>query len=275
MLRCAANYSGLFCRNASTKLEVLKRRSFAMPPKMPKTTALPPNATALKDGPNIVLVAALIGDPARAAMLTALMSGKALTATELSQEAGVSAATASSHLAKLEAGHLVVPEKQGRHRYFRLADPDVAELIEQLMGVAARAGHLRTRTGPRDPALRHARVCYNHLAGNLSVALFDQLIADGTLVADGHALVVSDAGRARLTRFGLRLEDRENPRQPLCRRCLDWSERKSHLGGPLGVALLTRVLERGWAARDNRSRVVTFTPSGERAFKAHFGLVLP
>ena len=129
----------------------------------------------MKAGPDIALVASLVGDPARCNMLTALMSGRALTASELAQEAGVTPQTASSHLAKLEAGGLVEPEKQGRHRYYRLTGPDVAGVLEGLMGLAARVGHLRIRTGPKDPALRHARVCYDHLAGDLGVQMLDAM----------------------------------------------------------------------------------------------------
>src|SRR3954463_8771268 len=129
----------------------------------------------MKAGPDIALVASLVGDPARCNMLTALMSGRALTASELAQEAGVTPQTASSHLAKLEASGLVEPEKQGRHRYYRLTGPDVAGVLEGLMGLAARVGHLRVRTGPKDPALRRARVCYDHLAGDLGVQMLDAM----------------------------------------------------------------------------------------------------
>src|SRR4030081_392312 len=129
----------------------------------------------MKAGPDIAMVAALVGDPARSNMLTALMSGRALTASELAQEAGITPQTASSHLSKLEAGGLVEQEKQGRHRYFRLTDPDVAGVLEGLAGLAARAGHMRVRTGPKDPALRRARVCYDHLAGDLGVQMLDSM----------------------------------------------------------------------------------------------------
>ena len=121
------------------------------------------------------MVAALVGDPARSNMLTALMTGRALTASELAHQAGVTPQTASSHLSKLEAGGLVEQEKQGRHRYYRLSDPDVASVLEGLEGLAARAGHMRVRTGPKDPALRHARVCYDHLAGDLGVQMLDSM----------------------------------------------------------------------------------------------------
>ena len=121
------------------------------------------------------MVAALVGDPARANMLTALMTGRALTASELAHQAGITPQTASSHLAKLETGGLIEQEKQGRHRYYRLSDPDVAGVLEGLAGLAARAGHMRVRTGPKDPALRRARICYDHLAGDLGVQMLDSL----------------------------------------------------------------------------------------------------
>ena len=139
----------------------------------------------MKAGPDIALIASLVGDPARANMLTALMSGGALTASELAHEAGVTLQTGSSHLAKLEKGGLITLQKQGRHRYFRLSGPDVPAVLEGLMGLAARAGHLRTRTGPKDPALRRARVCYDHLAGDLGVELFDSLVLR-RLLAQGN-----------------------------------------------------------------------------------------
>ena len=121
------------------------------------------------------MVASLVGDPARANMLTALMTGRALTASELAQEAGITPQTASSHLSKLEAGGLIEPEKQGRHRYYRLTGEDVAGVLEMLEGLAARVGHLRVRTGPKDPALRRARICYDHLAGDLGVQMLDSM----------------------------------------------------------------------------------------------------
>ena len=129
----------------------------------------------MKDGPSIASVAALIGDRARADILTALVAGPALTATELAAEAGVTKQTTSAHLAKLLEARLIAVESQGRHRYFRLADRDVAQLLENLMGVAYRAGAVRLRTSPREPALRKARVCYDHLAGELGVLVYDKI----------------------------------------------------------------------------------------------------
>src|SRR5690606_21538064 len=149
----------------------------------------------MKEGPDIARIAALIGDPARANMLVALMSGKALTATELAAEAGITAQTASSHLARLHQGGLLLPRKQGRHKYFALASTEVASVLEALMGLAADAGLLRSRTGPKDKALRHARICYNHLAGDMGVQMFDSLVAQSYLVSDSSRLRLTEPGR--------------------------------------------------------------------------------
>ncbi|HRO04706.1 MAG TPA: winged helix-turn-helix domain-containing protein, partial [Terricaulis sp.] len=136
----------------------------------------------MKEGPDIAAIAAMVGDPARANMLTALLNGEALTPSELALEANVTKQTASSHLTKLTASGLVKVEAQGRHRYYRLADADVAGLLETLMGVAARAKALRTRPGPKEPALRHARLCYDHLAGELGVGLYDAFVKNKWIV---------------------------------------------------------------------------------------------
>jgi DNA-binding transcriptional ArsR family regulator len=221
----------------------------------------------MKDGPDIALVGSLVGDPARANMLASLMTGRALTATELAQEAGVTPQTASAHLARLVDGGLLTAEKQGRHRYFRLADPDVAQALEALMGLAARAGHLRVRTGPKDPQMRHARVCYDHLAGDLGVKLFDRLQARKLISGSGEDLGVTGQGRRFFTDFGIAV-DGLGGRRPLCRPCLDWSERRHHLGGSLGSALLGRVFDLKWARRDPASRAVHFSPRGLAAFQA-------
>ncbi len=223
----------------------------------------------MKEGPDIALLGALIGDPARANMLTALMSGKALTATELASEAGVTTQTASSHLSKLDGAGLIAMRKQGRHRYFTLADDDVGALLEAMMGLAAKRGHIRTRTGPKDPALRKARVCYNHLAGEMGVQMFDSLMAAGYLV-EGEDLILTLAGEGFMTDLGIDLDRLTSPRRPLCKSCLDWSARRSHLAGALGEALLDRFIDTGWALRDDGSRIVSFTSKGEAAFDSLF-----
>jgi DNA-binding transcriptional ArsR family regulator len=228
----------------------------------------------MKAGPDIAMVAALVGDPARSNMLTALMTGRALTASELAHQAGVTPQTASSHLSKLEAGGLVEQEKQGRHRYYRLSDPDVASVLEGLEGLAARAGHMRVRTGPKDPALRHARICYDHLAGDLGVQMLDSMKKQRLLRQRKQDIELTAEGARFLTdTLQISAEALAHPRRPLCRACLDWSERRHHLAGTLGAALLNRFTELKWAMRDATpgSRVVNFTRNGEKRFAALFG----
>ena len=228
----------------------------------------------MKVGPDIAMIAALVGDPARANMLTALMNGRALTASELAQEAGITPQTASSHLSKLEAGGLIEPEKQGRHRYYRLTGPDVAGVLEGLAGLAARAGHMRVRTGPKDPALRRARICYDHLAGDLGVQMLDSMKRQ-KLVRQHKDDIKLTAEGARFLANTLQIsaETLAHPRRPLCKACLDWSERRHHLAGTLGAAMMTRFTELKWAARDSApgSRIVNFSRNGEKRFAALFG----
>lgn len=225
----------------------------------------------MKSGPNIAMIASLVGDPARCNMLMALMSGRALTASELAQEAGITPQTASSHLARLEAGGLIAPQKQGRHRYFRLTGPDVAAVLEALMGLAARTGHTRVRTGPKDPALRRARVCYDHLAGDLGVQMLDAMTRKRWVRWTQDEISLTAEGRRMLAReLQIEIADIARPRRPLCKSCLDWSARRSHLAGTLGAAILTRLAELKWAARDPNSRIVRFSRGGEAKFAALF-----
>jgi DNA-binding transcriptional ArsR family regulator len=227
----------------------------------------------MKAGPDIAMVASLVGDPARANMLTALMDGRALTASELAQEAGITPQTASSHLAKLEAGGLVEPEKQGRHRYYRLTDPDVAGVLEGLAGLAARAGHMRVRTGPKDPALRRARICYDHLAGDLGVQMLDSMKAQKLVRQRKQDIELTPDGRRFLEKnLQISPDMLAHPRRPMCKACLDWSERRHHLAGTLGAAMMARFGELKWAARDSTpgSRVVNFSRNGERRFAELF-----
>ena len=223
----------------------------------------------MKEGPVIASVAALLGDPARANILTALMDGRALTVSELAEAAGVTLQTASGHLAKLDAANLLTGEKQGRHRYFRLSGPDVAQVLEALMGLAQRTGATRVRTGPKDAALRSARVCYDHLAGERGVAMLKGAQLQG-FIDDNHDLVLTGKGRTFFADFGIDLAALEKGRRPVCRACLDWSERHSHLGGALGAAILNRLIEKQWVRRD-AGRVLTFTREGAEGFDAAFG----
>jgi DNA-binding transcriptional ArsR family regulator len=224
----------------------------------------------MKEGPHIASIAALLGDPARANMLTALMDGRALTVGELARVGGVALPTASGHLAKLRAAGLLTEERQGRARYLRLSGSDVGDVLEALMGLAQRTGALRVRTGPADEALRAARVCYDHLAGGRAVRLMDALLAKGLLL-QGEAPALTKAGVEAFEALGVDVAALAARRRPLCRACLDWSERRPHLGGAVGAAVLKKVLEAGWAKR-GAGRVVAFSPAGEEAFDEAFGL---
>ncbi|HEY2446909.1 MAG TPA: winged helix-turn-helix domain-containing protein [Rhizomicrobium sp.] len=226
----------------------------------------------MKEGPSIAPIAALAGDPGRANMLSALAGGMSLTASELAAEAGVTLQTASSHLAKLEAAHLVEASRAGRHRYFRLANDDVAAMLEAIMGVAARTGTMRTRPGPRDPAMRRARICYDHLAGEMGVRLLDSLVETRRISRNGEALGLTRRGEVFLREFQVDLAPLVSARRPLCKPCLDWSMRRQHLGGGLGAALLERFRALKWLERDRESRAVHFSRAGEVAFARAFAL---
>ncbi|HJW51659.1 MAG TPA: helix-turn-helix domain-containing protein, partial [Burkholderiaceae bacterium] len=201
---------------------------------------------------------------------TALMGGHALTATELAQIAGVTKQTVSAHLAKLLDAQLLAVQNQGRHRYFRLAQPDVAQLLESLMGVAYRVGAVRVRSSPREPALRKARVCYDHLAGELGVLVYDGLAQRRLLRTQDEKLELTPAGRRFCEDFGIDVDALAGHRRPLCRACLDWSMRRNHLAGTVGAAVLDRCLALGWARRAKDSRVVAFSAAGERALRERF-----
>jgi DNA-binding transcriptional ArsR family regulator len=224
----------------------------------------------MKDGPNIARIASLLGDPARADVLTALMTDRALTATELATIAGVTKQTMSAHLAKLLDAALVAVDQQGRHRYFRLADPDVASLLESLMGVAFRTGAVRLLSSPREPALRKARICYDHLAGESGVTAYEALLRHGIFELAHQQLRLSEFGVAWFRRLGIDTDAAARQRRTFCRPCMDWSERRHHLAGSLGAALLSRFHDLKWAARDKDSRVIRFTPRGQRAFQDLF-----
>jgi predicted transcriptional regulator len=205
--------------------------------------------------------------------VVAVSLGRALTASELAQEAGITPQTASSHLSKLEAGGLIELEKQGRHHYYRLTGEDIAGLLEMLEGLAARVGHMRVRTGPKDPALRRARICYDHLAGDLGVQMLDSM-RDQKLVRQKKQDIELTAEGTRFLEKNLQIapEALAHPRRPVCKACLDWSERRHHLAGTLGAAMMNRFTELKWAARDPApgSRVVNFTRTGEKRFAALF-----
>ncbi len=224
----------------------------------------------MRDGPDIARIASLVGDPARASMLTALMDGGALTASELALEAGVGLPTASSHLAKLMDGGLLTLKAQGRHRYYGLAGTEVAAMLEAIMGVAASLGPKRTRPGPRDATMREARVCYDHLAGEHAVAMLDSFLERGIVVQDGERLGLGPSGAGFFEAVGIDAGNLGGSRRPVCRACLDWSVRRSHLAGALGAAIFDRIIGEKWARREKDGRAVVFSPKGKSAFEATF-----
>ena len=224
----------------------------------------------MNNTPDIARIAALVGDPARASMLVALMQGGARTVSELSAEAGIGLATASSHVAQLQSGGLITARKSGRHKYLELASGDVAALLEHLMAFSATSSNPRIRPGPKDAALRDARVCYDHLAGAKGVQLYQSLLSRGYLAHTPDGLGLSPDGMAFALDFGLTATDLQPGRPALCRECLDWSMRKSHLAGRLGRALLAHMETMGWTARNAASRSLAFSVAGALAFDRAF-----
>jgi DNA-binding transcriptional ArsR family regulator len=220
-------------------------------------------------------IGAAVGDPARAAMLTALMDGRALTAGELAYCARVAPPTASDHLRTLCDVGLLTVLKQGRHRYFRLASPRVAQMIEAMGVVAAVEAPPRYRPASRiDAQLRVARMCYDHLAGRLAVDIADALIARERLVLDDEGGALTPDGSRWLAELGVALPELSDARRAFCRPCLDWSERRFHVAGHVGTALARHAIDAGWIRRLRDSRAVIVTETGRVAFEKQFGLQL-
>ncbi len=224
---------------------------------------------------NMVEVAALVGDTARATMLAALMGGQALTASELAACARISKSTASGHLGKLVGARLLAVTQRRRNRYYRIASPLVARMLESIKAVAA------IETPPRhqprsaqDDALRSARTCYDHLAGRLGVAVADALVARKFVVLSDEGGEVTKAGARFLNDFGAALNSKAAGKRIFCRACLDWSERRYHIAGWVGSEIWRRCLELGWLARQRDSRAVRVTPAGKRGLRETFGVRL-
>lgn len=221
--------------------------------------------------------AALLADPSRAAMLGALQDGRAQPAGALAAIAGVSAATASAHLAKLRAAGLIQQQISGRHRYFRLAGHEVADALEALARLIPPPPRSIANGSPERRALAAARLCYDHLAGALGVAVADALVARKALVARGDDFTLAAGPRARAVfgQIGIEYDELAGGSRPLVRSCTDWTERREHLAGALGAALATTCLERGWVRRQSGTRALRVTDSGRRAFADRLGAILP
>ncbi len=222
--------------------------------------------------PFIAEIAALIGDPARANMLMALMDGRALTASELAYAGGITPQTASAHLGKLTECRLLAVRKQGRHRYYCLASPEVARMLESMAGVAAMAPPRYRPYSSREQRLRMARVCYDHLAGRLGVALTDRLVARGFVTLDEDGGEITSEGTRFFGDLGVDLAAAARHRRRFCRPCLDWTERRLHLGGAVGAALAARCFALDWLRRVRDSRAVVVTADGWSGLEATFGI---
>lgn len=223
---------------------------------------------------DLAAVAALVGDPARANILCALLDGRALTAGELAYAAHVSPQTASGHLGKLTAAKLIGVVAQGRHRYYRLAGSRVAAMLEGIMNVAADGPRGYQPRWRHDEALRTARTCYDHFAGRLGVGLADALCARGHLALTADGGEVTAAGLAFFDDFGIDVPDLQRQRRAFCKPCLDWSERRPHVAGAVGAALTRRVFDLGWVKRVRDTRALAITPLGERGLRDVFGVSL-
>jgi DNA-binding transcriptional ArsR family regulator len=219
---------------------------------------------------NLAAVGALLAEPARAKVLLALSDGRSLAASALASEAGVAPSTASHHLARLVDAGLITAVSSGRHRYFALAGPEVAELIEVVARIAPPEPITSLREGTRAHAVRYARRCYDHLAGRLGVAITDALQERGFLAGDGSGYVVTDDGATAFGELGIDASSGD-----VARCCLDWTERRHHVAGTLGRALMTRLLELDWISSDTRTRAVRVTEAGRANMPARLGVRLP
>jgi DNA-binding transcriptional ArsR family regulator len=223
----------------------------------------------------IAEIAAVVGEPARATMLSALLDGRALTANELACAARITPQTASTHLAKLTEVGLLSVIRNGRHRYFWLASPAVVQMLDGIVAVAIEHRPRYRPLSRQAKELSAARMCYVHLAGRLSVDITDVLTAREYLVLSDEAAEITTAGTRFLDEFGIDLSALSSTRRRFCRFCIDWTERRPHIAGAVGAALTKRYFDLGWIERMKHSRTVTVTPSGKRGFLETFGIEVP
>jgi DNA-binding transcriptional ArsR family regulator len=224
--------------------------------------------------PNLTEIAILIGEPSRLTMLTSLLGGKALPAGDLARAARISPQTASTHLAKLVKGGLLIQESFGRHKYFRLANSEVGLALESLHAIAPSKPVRSLRESNHMHALQFARTCYDHLAGKIGVALTDRLLEMQLIEKSGNDYLLTAAGKAKLQNFGVEVEKSSKSRRCFARQCLDWSERRHHLAGSLGASLTRRLFELKWLERLPDGRAVRVTEAGTKGLFTEFGLQL-
>lgn len=214
--------------------------------------------------PNLAAIGQILGDPTRTLILEMLYDGRAWAASELANAAGITAQTASSHLRKLVEADLLAVEPEGRNRYYRLADSDVAEALEALLVLAMRRKQRPEIAAIRDDPMRHARTCYDHIAGRFGILLIDRLLEQNCMQDNGDSYLLTDSGEALMAKLQIDVASLRDRRRPLTRKCLDWSERRHHLGGALGAALANTFFERRWIRRIDDSRALKITPEGKR-----------
>ena len=223
-------------------------------------------------GPIVAEIAALLADPSRAAMMWALLDGRALTASELAVAARITPQTASTHLAKLTEAGLLSVARHGRYRYFRFAAPRVTAMIDGIVAVALEKRPRYRPLSRQARALDAARICYDHLAGRLSVDLTDSFVAHDYVVLDEEVAEITRAGTRFLTEFGIELPTIRSTCRHSCQLCLDWTERRPHIAGAVGAAMTKRYFDLGWLERMKRSHAVIVTPLGRRGFLKTFGI---
>jgi DNA-binding transcriptional ArsR family regulator len=224
--------------------------------------------------PNLAEIASLIGDPSRAAMLVSLLGGKAMPASELARAARITPQTASTHLAKLLNGGLLIQQTMGRHKYFRLANSEVGQALEALQIISPPKPVRSLRESDQLHALQFARTCYDHLAGKIGVAFTDRLLELEFIEISGKEFVLSAEGKEKLSHFGVEVEMKAKSRRCFAYQCLDWSERRYHLAGSLGAALTKRLFELEWLERLPDGRAVYITPAGIKGLYEKFGFRL-
>ena len=228
----------------------------------------------MHDEPPMSRVGALIGSPARALILTELFDGRALTATELAGVANVSPATASEHLSLLLSGGLVTREKSGRHNYYRLASPEIANALEQLAVQTANIDPAAKPIRKARTPIQNARMCYDHIAGRLGVSIADALVKRGALIALDTDYELTPKGEALFDAWGINPADLKRSKRVFARQCLDWSERRHHVSGAVGAALANLAFDKGWITRAKERRVLIVTPLGQREMKTHLGITV-